>query len=152
MKTTIKTFIFSGVATMLLGVAAVPTAAVYATNDADTNTATCNPTDGTSVGVRSGLKCTKTTEQKANLGNVIEQVTNVLLFIIGAISVIMIIIGGIKYTISNGDSGAITSAKNTIFYAVIGLVVALLAYAVVNFVLDSFLANGGNDASQTKTN
>jgi hypothetical protein len=152
MKTIVKASIISGVMTLLLGVATVaPATPAYAAGDDDTNTAQCNPTDGTNVGVRSGLKCTKTAEQKGNLGNVIEQVTNVLLFIIGAVSVIMIIIGGIKYTISNGDSSQITSAKNTILYAVIGLVVALLAYAIVNFVLDSFMANPGGGSSQTKT-
>jgi hypothetical protein len=50
----------------------------------------------------------------------------------------MIVIGGIRYTTSNGDSAGITSAKNTILYAVVGLIVALLAYAIVNFVLTSF--------------
>ncbi len=67
-------------------------------------------------------------------------IVNVLLFIIGAISVIMLIIGGIKYTISGGDSSAVTSAKNTILYAIIGLIVAFLAFAIVNFVLGSITA------------
>jgi multisubunit Na+/H+ antiporter MnhB subunit len=57
------------------------------------------------------------------------------LFLIGAISVIMLIIGGIRYTISGGDSGNVTAAKNTILYAIIGLVVAFLAFAIVNWVL-----------------
>lgn len=68
-------------------------------------------------------------------------ITNVLLFIIGAISVIMLIIGGIRYTVSGGDSAAVKSAKDTILYAIIGIVVAILAYAVVNFVITSFLAS-----------
>lgn len=68
----------------------------------------------------------------------IEQIINVLLFVIGAIAVIMIILGGIKYVLSNGDSAQITSAKNTVLYSVIGLVVALLAYAIVNFVVTQF--------------
>jgi len=62
-------------------------------------------------------------------------IVNVLLFIIGAISVIMLIIGGIRYTISAGDSGNVTAAKNTIMYALIGLIIAFLAFAVVNWVL-----------------
>jgi len=62
-------------------------------------------------------------------------VVNVLLFVIGAISVIMLIYGGIRYTTSAGDSGAVTSAKNTIMYAIIGLIIAFLAFAVVNWVL-----------------
>jgi hypothetical protein len=73
-----------------------------------------------------------------SFGDRVQQVINVLLFIIGAVAVIMIIIGGIKYVLSNGDSSQITSAKNTILYAVIGLVVALLAYAIVNFVVVQF--------------
>jgi hypothetical protein len=68
----------------------------------------------------------------------VADIINVLLFIIGAVSVIMIILGGLKYVLSNGDSSQITSAKNTILYAVIGLVVALLAYAIVNFVVVQF--------------
>lgn len=64
-------------------------------------------------------------------------ITNILLFIIGAISVIMLIIGGLRYTISGGDSTQVTAAKNTILYAVVGIVVAILSYAIVNFVLGS---------------
>ena len=66
-------------------------------------------------------------------------IVNILLFIIGAISVIMLIIGGIKYTVSNGDSSQVTSAKNTILYAIVGLVIAFLAFAAVNWVLGSLL-------------
>jgi hypothetical protein len=70
---------------------------------------------------------------------VFKTITNVLLFIIGAVSVIMLVIGGIRYTISAGDSSAVTGAKNTILYAIVGIVVALLAYAVVNFVIGAFV-------------
>ena len=66
-------------------------------------------------------------------------ITNVLLFIIGAVSVVMLIIGGIRYTVSQGDQSAVQSAKNTILYAIVGIVVAILAYAVVNFVIASFV-------------
>ena len=68
----------------------------------------------------------------------ITNVVNVLLFILGAIAVIMIIIGGIRYTTSNGDSGNTKAAKDTILYAVVGLIVAILAYAIVNFVIGAF--------------
>jgi hypothetical protein len=71
-------------------------------------------------------------------GGMFQTITNVLLFIIGAIAVIMLIVGGIRYTVSAGDSNAITSAKNTILYAIVGIVVAILAYAVVNWVIGSF--------------
>ena len=74
-------------------------------------------------------------------GSIFTTIVNILLFIIGAISVIMLIIGGIRYTVSGGDAAAVTGAKNTILYAIIGLVVAFLAFAVVNWVLGS-LATG----------
>jgi multisubunit Na+/H+ antiporter MnhB subunit len=83
-----------------------------------------------------------TTNQPTDLfgdTGIFKTITNVLLFIIGAISVIMLIIGGIRYVVSGGDSGAVTSAKNTILYAIVGIVVALLAYALVNFVIKSFV-------------
>ncbi len=71
-------------------------------------------------------------------GGIFRTITNVMLFIIGAISVIMLIIGGIRYVVSGGDSTKVQEAKNTILYAIVGVVVAILAYAVVNFVISSF--------------
>jgi hypothetical protein len=50
----------------------------------------------------------------------------------------MIVVSGIRYMTSAGDAAKITGAKNGIFYAVIGLVIAILAYAIVNFVIGSF--------------
>lgn len=77
-------------------------------------------------------------ESQPKLEDGIKDIVNILLFILGAIAVIMIIIGGIRYTTSNGDAGAIKSAKDTILYSVVGLVVAILAYAIVNFVVGAF--------------
>lgn len=94
-----------------------------------------------SGGIGAAAACAKGDDQPEDLfgpGGIFQAITNVLLFIIGAVSVIMLIMGGIRYTISQGDSAAITSAKNTILYAIVGIVVALLAYAAVNFVITSF--------------
>jgi len=66
----------------------------------------------------------------------IKTIVNVMLFILGAIAVIMIIIGGIRYATSNGDASNTKAAKDTILYAVIGLVVAILSYAIVNFIVN----------------
>jgi hypothetical protein len=66
-------------------------------------------------------------------------VSNAMLFIVGALSVVMLIFGGLKYVISGGNASAVTSAKNTVLYAIIGLVVALLAYSAINFVLTILL-------------
>ena len=53
----------------------------------------------------------------------------------GAISVIMIIVGGIRYATSQGDQTQMQSAKNIILYAVIGVVVAIAVYVIVSFVV-----------------
>ncbi len=66
---------------------------------------------------------------------IIATVINIFSLVVGVISVIMIIIGGLKYITSGGDSGNVTGAKNTILYAVIGLVVVALAQIIVRFVL-----------------
>jgi hypothetical protein len=74
---------------------------------------------------------------------VVSTITNVLLFIVGALSVIMLIIGGLRYAISGGNSSSVTAAKNTILYAIVGLVIAFLAYAIINWVLLA-VAPGGS--------
>lgn len=100
--------------------------------------------EGAAGGASAGVNCAYSegvpTELFGAEGSVFTTIVNVLLFIIGAISVIMLIIGGVRYTLSGGDSGNVTAAKNTILYAIIGLVVAFLAYAIVNWVLGSVSA------------
>lgn len=66
--------------------------------------------------------------------NIID-IVNVLLFILGAVAVIVIVIAGFRFVVANGDSNAVSSARNAILYAVIGLVIAILSYAIVNFVI-----------------
>ena len=79
---------------------------------------------------------------------VFKQVTNTILYIVGIIAVIMLIIGGIRYVTSGGDSKKVTDAKNTVLYAIIGLVIAFLAFAIVNFVI-SALPNSENEKKET---
>jgi TRAP-type C4-dicarboxylate transport system permease small subunit len=69
----------------------------------------------------------------------ITTLVNGLLFILAAVSIIVIIFAGIFYTTSMGDTAAITKAKNTLLYAVIGLIVAIFSYAIVNFVVKQFI-------------
>lgn len=66
------------------------------------------------------------------------QIISTLFVVLGMIAVIMIVIGGIRYATANGDQGAIKSAKNTILYAVVGVIVAMLSYAIVNFTIGAF--------------
>ena len=72
-------------------------------------------------------------------GDVFKNVVDILLSIIGAVSVIMLIYGGIRYTTSGGNANSVTAAKNTIMYSIIGLVVAILAFAVVQFVVNQVM-------------
>jgi len=69
------------------------------------------------------------------LAHIFANLANFLTILIGAVSVIMIIIGGLRYVISNGDSKQVTAAKDTILYAIVGVIVAIVAFAVVQFVV-----------------
>lgn len=107
----------------------------------------------THASISSGLSCgadlnasnitsTSDTDCASTIGDpgkkvddIIKLVINIFSLIVGVVSVIMIIIGGLKYITSGGDSGNVTGAKNTILYAIIGLVVVALAQIVVKFVL-----------------
>lgn len=80
---------------------------------------------------------------------VFKQITNTILYIVGIIAVIMLIIGGIKYVISGGDAKKVTDAKNTILYAIIGLVIAFFAYAIVNFVISALPSSDKEDKEET---
>ncbi len=73
---------------------------------------------------------------QGNLPGFIKNIINVLLFIVGAIAVFAIIIGGIRFVTSSGDQASVKAARETILYAVVGLVVAIMAFAIVNFVVD----------------
>ena len=76
---------------------------------------------------------------ETDLNGMISTILNVVFGVVGIVAVIMIIIGGVNYTTSQGDSQKIQKAKNTIMYGIIGLVVVLLAFAIVNFVLNGLL-------------
>ena len=79
------------------------------------------------------------------------QITNTILYIVGIIAVIMLIIGGIRYVVSGGDSKKVTDAKNTVLYAIIGLVIAVFAYAIVNFVITSLPGADDEDDNNAQT-
>ena len=77
---------------------------------------------------------------------VFKQVTNTILYIVGIIAVVMLIIGGIKYVVSGGDAKKVTDAKNTVLYAIIGLIIAFLAFAIVNFVVTALPSSDDEQA------
>ena len=71
------------------------------------------------------------TNSEAMTGNVI----NYLLYAAGILAVVMIVVAGLQMVTSAGDAGAVTKAKRTLVYAVVGLAIVILAYAIVNFVV-----------------
>jgi hypothetical protein len=80
-------------------------------------------------GAKTGAQATKA------VNNTITTVINILSVVGGIVAVVFIIIGGFRYITSAGDSSKVGSAKNTILYAVIGLVIVALAQIIVHFVL-----------------
>lgn len=73
----------------------------------------------------------------SSLQEIAQKVVNFLSVIVGVVAVIMIIVGGFKYITSGGDSGNVSGAKNTLIYAIVGLIIVALAQFIVNFVLNN---------------
>lgn len=76
------------------------------------------------------------------IDEIVSQIINILSLAVGVVAVVMIIVGGFRYITSGGDSGNVTGAKNTILYAVVGLVVVALAQVIVRFVVDKATQQG----------
>lgn len=74
------------------------------------------------------------TGNPTNVSSIIETTINILLFAVGILSVIMIIYAGIRYVTSAGNSQSVSAAKNTLIYSIVGLVIAIVAYALVDWV------------------
>ena len=75
------------------------------------------------------------------LTGILSTIINVIIGVVGFIAVVMMILGGISFITSQGDAAKVTKAKNTILYGVVGLIVAMLAFAIVNFVLGSIFSS-----------
>ena len=100
--------------------------------------------------VRNGADATgQGTDDSASITEIFQTITNALLFIIGAVAVVMLIYGGFRYVTSGGDASAVTSAKNTILYAIVGLIIAFLAFAAVNWILGAITPGSGSGFTNT---
>ena len=71
-------------------------------------------------------------------GEILVAALNMAYFIAGALAVVMVIVGGLNYTLSSGDSAKVAKAKNTVLYAIIGLVVIIFAFAITTFINQRF--------------
>ena len=97
-------------------------------------------------GAPAGVNAARGDNTPTNLINgdtsIVKRGINIMLFGVGVLSVIMLIFGGFRYVISGGKKESVTNAKNTILYAIIGLLVAVFAYAIINFILGAALSGG----------
>lgn len=131
MITTIKKFFLSAAALSIFAVPVLAPVAVHAeTIQKGLNNGTCLTVNGT------GNDCPAGSDTEGKLNEIIKLVINIFSVVVGLVAVIMIIVGGLKYITSGGDSGNVTGAKNTILYAIVGLIVVALAQFIVRYVLN----------------
>ena len=98
---------------------------------ADIKSGICN-----GVGAATGGSGCEAGTDAPNLGTIAARIVNFLSIIVGVVAVIMIIIGGFRYITSGGESGNVSGAKNTLIYAIVGLIIVALAQFIVHFVIN----------------
>jgi hypothetical protein len=106
-----------------------------ATNQTDINNGLCNGSNIDFTKANAAGNCDTSGGESAS--KLAQTVINVLSLIVGAVAVIMLIVGGFRYVTSGGKQESVTGAKNTILYALIGLVIVAVAQVVVHFVLNN---------------
>ena len=96
---------------------------------------------GSSVPPRStaGSTVVVTPTKDNNLLDSVTGIINGVIAVLGFVCVVVMIVGGVNYMTSAGDTNKVTKAKNTILYGLIGLVICVLAFAIVNFVITNII-------------
>jgi hypothetical protein len=145
-----KSLIVIAITTLAIGAPAlVP--ALAATAVADNSNITgglCTGVDTATGGAgssTSGSDCTTDTTSTTGLYALAAKAVNIFSVIVGVVAVIMIVYGGFKYITSGGDSGNVSGAKNTLIYAIVGLIIVALAQFIVHFVLGNATNAVGNN-------
>lgn len=82
------------------------------------------------------IDCSSTGVATSDITNLARRIITAFSIVVGAASVIMIIYGGFRYITSGGESGRVGAAKNSLLYAIIGLVIVALAQLIIHFVLN----------------
>ena len=117
----------------ILGISIFANTPVFATNNICSNSSVSDE-------VKAAAGCGAT----GTLDSALTSILNAIILIMGIVAVIFIIIGGVNYITSSGDSNKVKKAKDTILYSVIGLIICALAFAIVNFVIGDILKQGTN--------
>lgn len=120
---------------LLIGGTSAVAFAQSGNQNVDIQSNTCQGSNLDFTNAQSGACSTITGQSSTDANTLVARVINVFSVVVGVVSVIMIIYGGFRYITSGGESGNISSAKNTILYAIIGLVIVALAQFIVKFVL-----------------
>lgn len=108
-----------------------------------------DPADDACAGIEAAGGTCSTGDGAETLKPVITSIIEVLSIIVGAAAVIMIIVGGLRYVLANGDSNAVSGAKNTILYALVGLVIAIFAQVIVSFVFTTASTPAASSSEET---
>lgn len=117
---------------------------------ADAPAAACAVTPGSpKAQVLEGSKQTGETCTDAGVNNIVNAIVSILSYVVGIVAIIVVLLAGFKYITAAGDSGKITSAKNTLVYAIIGLVIAALAQVIVNTVFKSATDSSAGKPAKT---
>jgi uncharacterized membrane protein YuzA (DUF378 family) len=116
---------------MVLSLALMP-AVVWSDNAA----AACGTGSSAKSQALKGIGATGSDCEDSGVANVIAAAVRILSLVVGIAAIIMVIIAGLKYITSGGDSGKVANAKSTLIYALVGLVIAALAQFLVNFVFN----------------
>ncbi len=147
-----KNYIFATMAALtLLAPGLVPALASVAVADNISNQI-CSGSiaasgDGSSTGTAGDSSCsTSTNSGTTAIKKLASQIVNIFSVIVGVAAVIMIIVGGFRYITSGGDSSNVSGAKNTLIYAIVGLVIVALAQFIVRYVLSTTAGTGLNNS------
>lgn len=125
MKKSLKNLAIGVATTTVLALSMLVTVPVGAASDIATQACSVDPSAAICADI----------DNDSQLTTMATNIINTALMIVGVLAVAMIIFSGISYVTSAGDKAKTTKAKNTLIYSIVGLVVAISAYAIVNFVI-----------------
>lgn len=150
MRQKIKSFIIVAIASLTFGapalVPALAGAGLGRVSADSIQSSLCQGVNNATSGSQSTTGC-EDTSGSLSLSSLATKVVNFLSIIVGIVAVIMIIIGGFRYITSGGESGNVSGAKNTLIYAIVGLVIVALAQFIVHFVLQTATSNTSANSS-----
>lgn len=137
------------VAILALFVAAVPGRALAAVEVG--NDPACTELQDADPETLKAAGCPVGEDKEIKVGEVVQNIINVVIAVLGIVAVLFVIIGAVGYTTSQGDPSKTKKAKDTILYAILGVILAVLAYTIVNFVLANVFSDKAGQSQGENT-